>query len=204
MKAIVFIVGTGLLLWAGGLLIPAFLPDAAAVAENDSGGERFSPYVDQDGKISRPAGFRQNWVHMGTWYVPETKQAKGPGFHDVYASPGTVAAYKKTGEFPDGAVLVKEISAIDSAQLTTGDAHWAGNTAIWFVMIKDRKNRFPDNTAWGEGWGWALFKADKPLVNVAHNWKQGTGLGNCYGCHIPTKQTDWVYIEGYPTLRSEK
>lgn len=204
MKTIAFIAGIGLLVAGGVLLLPDVLPDAVAVAENGSGGEDFSPYVDQHGDISRPTGFRQNWVHLGTWYVPDSKQAAGPGFHDVYASPGTVEAYKKTGKFPDGAVLVKDIRAIKSKPLTTGDAHWAGDTAVWFVMVKDTKGRFPDNSIWGEGWGWALFKADRPSVNVTHNWKQDEGLSNCYGCHVPTRQTDWVYTEGYPTLRREK
>lgn len=198
------IASIGLLLLTGILLIPGLLPSATAVAKNDHGGDGFSPYVDQQGNISRPTGFRQNWVHMGTWYVPDTKQSAGPGFHDVYASPGTVEAYKKTGKFPDGAALVKEISAIESKRLTTGNAHWAGDAGVWFVMIKDRQNRFPDNPAWGQGWGWALFKADKPSVNIAHNWKKDAGLGNCYGCHVPTRQTDWVYVDGYPTLRSGK
>ena len=29
--------------------------------------------------------------------------------HVVYASPGTIAAYRKDGHFPDGSVLVKEV-----------------------------------------------------------------------------------------------
>lgn len=36
----------------------------------------------------------------------------GPGskqLHGVYASPGTFAAYRKDGHFPDGTILVKEV-----------------------------------------------------------------------------------------------
>jgi hypothetical protein len=53
-------------------------------------------------------------------------------------------------------VLVKEVFATDHAQLTTGDAHWATGTKVWFVMIKDDKGRYPGNPLWGDGWGWAL------------------------------------------------
>ncbi len=162
--------------------------------------DTFSAYVDAEGNISKPDGFRTDWEHLGSWFIPADEHAQGPGFHDVYASPGTAAAFKQTGEFPDGAVLVKEIRGIESKEHTTGNAHWAGDTGVWFVMVKDTQNRFPDNKSWGEGWGWALFKADNPSLNVTTNWK-GEGLNNCYGCHLPAQQTDWVYVEGYPTLR---
>lgn len=182
-----------------GLLAAALAVLMGPASAAESGNSAFSTYVDAQGQISRPTGFRQNWPHMGTWYVPDAPSAAGPGMHDVYASPGTVEAYNETGEFPDGAVLVKHISATRAEALTTGKAHYAGDTKVWFVMIKDRKNRFPDNPIWGEGWGWALFKADAPMVNVNENWKQ-SGLSNCYGCHVPATQTDWVFTQGYPAL----
>ena len=82
--------------------------------------------------------------------------------HLTYASPGTAEYYRQNKKFPDGAVLVKEINGTDHAQMTTGDAHWATGIKQWFVLIKDDKHRFPNNPLWGDGWGWALFKADVP------------------------------------------
>jgi hypothetical protein len=38
--------------------------------------------------------------------------------HEVYASPGAIAAYKKTGHFPDGTVLVKEV--VGATAMKTG------------------------------------------------------------------------------------
>lgn len=49
----------------------------------------------------------------------------------------------------------------------------------------------------------ALFMAANPSVNVIRDWKRDEGLSNCYGCHVPVKQTDWACIDGYPTLKSE-
>ena len=68
---------------------------------------------------------------------------KGNQMHVTYASPGTAAYYRKTGKFPDGAVLVKEICGTDHVQLTTGDAHWASGIQVWFVQIKDEKVATP-------------------------------------------------------------
>jgi hypothetical protein len=119
--------------------------------------------------------------------------------HATYASPGAAQYYRKNGKFADGTVLVKETFTTDHAQMTTGDARWATNkTIVWFVKIKDAKNRFPNNKLWGDGWGWALFKADAPDKQVATDYKK-----DCLGCHVPAKSTDWTYIQGFPVLKSK-
>ena len=152
-------------------------------------------YVDSKGNIARPTGFREKWTHLGTWFV---KDAKGPGYqvHDVYTQPGVAAAYRKTGQFPDGAVLVKEIRKAQLAPMTTGQAGWSADPLVWFVMVKNQKGRFKGNPHWGNGWGWALFKADNPSKDVSTNFQK-----DCIGCHVPAQKTGWVYIQGYPTLR---
>jgi cytochrome c len=124
------------------------------------------------------------------------KKAPGQGFHDVFTQPESVEAYKKTGKFPDGTVLVKEIRKINAGKMTTGQAYWAGDIASWFVMIKDAQGRFKNNPNWGEGWGWALFEAKDPNKNVSANFQK-----DCIPCHVPAKNTGWVYIQGYPTLK---
>lgn len=174
------------------------LPARAGSEETQDG--RFSPYVDASGNITRPTDVRQGWEHLGTYFVPDDEHARGPGVHDVYAEPGVAEAYLETGEWPDGAALVKEIRSIETQDMTTGTASFAGEPLVWFVMIKDREGRFSDNPIWGEGWGWALYKAEEPSVNVNEDWMEGD-LSNCYGCHIPAEATDWVFVEGYPTLR---
>ncbi len=73
---------------------------------------------------------------------------------------------------------------------------WAGDLKIWFVMVKDKTNRFPDNPIWGDGWGWALFEAKDPTKNTTTNYRI-----SCIGCHIPVEETDWVYVQGYPELK---
>jgi hypothetical protein len=63
-------------------------------------------------------------------------------------------------------------------------------------MVKDEKGRFNNNPNWGNGWGWALFKANDPTKNVSTNFQD-----DCIGCHVPAQDTGWVYIQGYPTLK---
>lgn len=151
--------------------------------------------VDKTGNIRKPSDYRDRYQTLGTYTVLDPK---GDQMHVTYASPGTAEYYRKTGKFADGTVLVKEIFGTDHAQLTTGDAHWAKGTKVWFVMIKDDKGRYPGNPLWGDGWGWALFKSDAPDKQVASNYQK-----DCIGCHLPAKNTDWVYIQGYPVLGSK-
>src|ERR1700751_5911441 len=135
--------------------------------------------VDKTGNIRKPADYRDLYQFLGTYTVLDPK---GNQMHVTYASPGTAEYYRKTGKFPDGAVLVKEVFGTEHAQLTTGDSHWASGTKVWFVKIKDDKHRFPENQLWGDGWGWALFKADDPDKQVATDYKK-----DCLGCHMPAK-----------------
>jgi len=152
--------------------------------------------VDKTGNIRKPADFRDLYQALGV-YTPVDLN-NNTEMHYTYASPGTAEYYRKTEKFADGTVLVKEVFATDHAQLTTGDAHWATGTKVWFVMIKDDKGRYPGNPLWGDGWGWALFKSDAPDKQVATNYKK-----DCLGCHVPAQSTDWVYVQGYPVLKSK-
>jgi hypothetical protein len=152
--------------------------------------------VDKTGDIRKPADFRDLYQELGV-YTPVDLN-NNTEMHYTYAPPGTAEYYRKNGKFADGTVLVKEVFATDHAQLTTGDAHWATATKVWFVMIKDDKGRYPGNPLWGDGWGWALFKSDAPDKQVATNYKK-----DCLGCHVPAKATDWVYVQGYPVLKSK-
>jgi hypothetical protein len=149
--------------------------------------------VDKTGNIRKPADYRDLYQALGTFAV--TGLNGDTEMHYTYASPGTAEYYRKNGKFADGTVLVKEVFATDHAQLTTGDAHWASAIKVWFVMIKDEKGRYPGNPLWGNGWGWALFKADAPDKQVAINYKK-----DCLGCHVPAQATDWIYVQGYPVL----
>ncbi len=164
-------------------------------ASSVTSAERFSAHVSDTGAIHLPKDFRLNMVHLGSWFVP---QGEASGFHDVYTEASTAEAYRKTGQFPDGATLVKELRGEQTGNYTTGaGVAYAVNTVKqWFVMIKDTQGRFPENPLWGDGWGWALFKPGEPMKNTATNYR-----ADCLGCHIPAKAKDWVYVEAYPTLR---
>ncbi len=182
------------------VLVLQFAPVSVARAEADieTNKESFSPYVDSKGNISFPKDFRMSMVHLGSWFVPS---GDASGFHDVFTEKESVEAFQKTGKFPDGATLIKELRGSKSATYTTGEgvSHSTEHLKQWFVMVKSSEARFEDNPLWGDGWGWAHFKPDDTHKNHAKNYKT-----DCLGCHVPAKNKDWIYTEAYPILKLNK
>ena len=62
-------------------------------------------------------------------------------------------------------------------KMTTGDAHCAKDTKVWFVLT--------------------LFKSDAPNKQVATEYKK-----DCPRCHIPAKADDWICVKRYPLLQA--
>lgn len=157
--------------------------------------------IDDKGNISLPENFNKNWVFLGAWSVAQQdKGDKGAAaLHNVYTQPDTVEYFQKNKKFPDGAILIKELFKNTTKTMTTGMVSFANEVEGWFVMVKDSKSRFKNNPLWGDGWGWVLFNATDKTKTVTTNYKI-----DCIGCHIPAKNNDWIYTEGYPILFENK
>ena len=151
--------------------------------------------VDDKGDLRVPADYRTAFQVLGSWAVANDDGQGSKQLHIVYASPGTVAAYRKDGRFPDGAVLVKEVFKTDTQNTTTGVVSRAGTLAGWFVMVKDDVGRFSGNKLWGDGWGWTWFDAANPQKTTSTDY-----MTDCQSCHLPARQSGWIYTQGYPVL----
>ena len=152
--------------------------------------------VDATGNLRVPDDYLTTYQFLGTWAVASDQGQGSKELHVVYASPGTITAYRKDGRFPDGAVLVKEVFETATTGMTTGTVSHAETLKGWFVMIKDSHDRHPGNRLWGDGWGWSWFDADNPSKTTSTDYKT-----DCLGCHVPARASDWVYVDGYPPLR---
>jgi hypothetical protein len=159
-------------------------------------GQGVTNVVDAKGNLRVPENYRTLYQTLGTWAIAADSGGRGSKeMHVVYASPGTINAYRSSGRFPDGAVLVKEVFGTSTIPMTTGTVSHAVMLKGWFVLVKDGKNSHPGNPLWGDGWAWSWFDADKPLKTTSTDYKK-----DCLGCHVPAKSTDWIYVSGYPAL----
>jgi hypothetical protein len=159
-------------------------------------GSKWKAVVDDGGNLHVPDAYRTTYQLLGSWAVAADQSHGSKELHVVYASPGTIDAYRKDGRFPDGAVLVKEVFEAATGPLTTGTVSHAETMKGWFVMVKDSKGRYAGNRLWGDGWGWSWFDADNPSKTTSTDYK-----ADCQSCHVPARGSDWIYVGGYPPLR---
>ena len=148
------------------------------------------------GELRVPENYRARFEYLGTWSIASTEEPGAKEMHIVYASPGTVSAYKRSKSFPEGTVLIKEVVQTTTEPMTTGTVSRYGTLLGWFVMQKDSKNTHSGNPLWGDGWGWSWFDGDKPTRTSSTDYRK-----DCLPCHQPAKNTDWIYLQGYPGLR---
>ena len=84
-----------------------------------AGAQNAERVVDAEGSLRVPADYRTAYQFLGSWAVADDKGKGSKEMHVVFASPGTVAAYRKDGYFPDGSVLVKEVFETATGEMTT-------------------------------------------------------------------------------------
>jgi Cytochrome P460 len=152
--------------------------------------------ADAAGNLHVPENYRARYQFMGSWAVAADDKGSKE-IHTVYASPGAVEGYLKTGHFEDGAVLVKEVFEAKTGDMTTGTVSHADKLKGWFVMVRDSKNAaHPGNPLWGDGWGWSWFDFGNTTKTTSTNYHN-----DCMGCHVPATPTDFIYVGGYPLLK---
>lgn len=157
----------------------------------------FELYVDKTGNIRVPKDYRTSFIFLGSFAVPGGDSLGGlKQLHQVYIDRDSIEYYKSHGEFPDGAMLIKELQGATAADLTTGHASFWDKNDGWFVMIKDTKGRYQNSGIWTDGWGWALIAQDAPTITTNKD------TSTCISCHTPVKKTDWVHVWGYPLLEA--
>jgi len=118
----------------------------------------------------------------------------GPGQRvlDVSSGVGDVAmlAARLVGSAEEVVVFKTTIKG-----MRTGTVSSAGTLAGWFVMVKGNLGRFPGNKLWGDGWGWSWFDGTNPQKTTSTDYTT-----DCQSCHVPARQSDWIYTHGYPVL----
>jgi hypothetical protein len=169
---------------------------------------------DADGNLLRPTGYRE-WVFVGTPLTPNDMNggmAPFPEFHAVYIDPDSWAHYKKTGEFRDGTILVKELISVGSKQATSGVGYFMGEYLGLEAAVKS-KAHFPDEPG---NWAYHSFTtpgspmegdemrkqihAGAPLKEKAKAFPTAV----CAACHVASAGEDMVFTQFYPVLRAAK
>ncbi|HXE98340.1 MAG TPA: cytochrome P460 family protein [Dongiaceae bacterium] len=175
-------------------VISAFLACVFAMALTGpvEAAQAAAKYTDK-GELMMPRNYRQ-WVFVGAPVTPNDMnngKAAFPEFHHVYIDPASFAAYKKTGKFPNGTVLVKELAGVGAKSSASGNGYFAGEFIGVAASVKDAK-RFAKEPG---NWAYFSFMGDggKALATAA-----------CNACHQQNAAEDLVFTQHYPVLRAAK
>lgn len=158
-----------------------------------------------DGKAKRPANWRR-WIYVGSPLTPNGLNggaAPFPEFHNVYVEPTAFRHYERTGEWPEGTQIAKELVLVrqngnaenGSTAEVSGVGYQQGEFAGLELAVKDKK-RFPNMAG-----GWAYFsfghKAE-PYEETAAAFPEEA----CNACHAASAETDFVFTQFYPVIRA--
>jgi hypothetical protein len=187
--------------FAGMAIIGAFvalLSNAPVTAQTAQSAAVFT----SDGKLQLPEGFRR-WVFVGAPLTPNglnDGKAGFPEYHHVYIQGQNVDAYLNTGSFPEGTVIVKELTRVldptfpdGSRTEPSGRGYFNGEFNGIDVTVKDRKRFSKTN-----GWGFFTFgHHPEPYAATAAESPADT----CAGCHAAAvAKTDMTWVQFYPLL----
>lgn len=199
--------GTMLIIIAAGLAFSFSAIDSQASSESKSDRtesaalamsqmtQAFARY-DSEGALIRPVGYRE-WVYIGTPLTPNDMNggnAAFPEFHNVYVDPVSWAEYKKSGEFPDGTVVIKELVSVGGKSASSGKGYFMGEFVGLEAAVKDSK-RFPKEA---NGWAYFSFGHSYPLEKKVKAQAQAS----CAQCHLTAPGGSMVFSQYYPVLRA--
>lgn len=165
-----------------------------ALSESRPSGVSFT----EDGQLLQPQGYHK-WVYVGSPLTPNDLnggKAAFPEFHSVYINPAALAEYEKTGVFPDGTMLVKELVSVGGKSATSGKGYFMGEFIGLEVAVKDA-TRFKDEPG---NWAYFSFGHEYPLKDRT----APQPVANCNTCHGASAAQDYVFTQYYPVLRAAK
>jgi len=157
------------------------------------------PGFNEAGELLRPDVRYREWVYVGTPLTPNElnpPEAAFPEFHNVYIHPSDFDHWKRTGQFPDGTILMKELVTVGATQAVSGNGYFMGEFIGLEATIKDSV-RFPDEPG---NWAYFSFGHSYPLADSAAAFPAAA----CNACHLTSARDDWVFTQYYPVLTAAK
>ncbi len=157
-------------------------------------------YKIKDGQLERPTGYRE-WVYVGTPVTPNDMndgKAAFPEHHNVYIDPDSWKHWKRTGEFRDGTILIKELVSVGSKSAVSGNGYFQGEFIGLEAVIKSKKH-FP-----GEPGNWAYYSFSTPDHKTLARTATPFPTESCNNCHAAAAADDFVFTQYYPVLRGGK
>lgn len=178
-------VGVGLI--AGVTLLSS--TKAAAVKTQPTG-----PVFDADGKLKLPTGYRR-WVFVGAPSTPNGLNTWKRG------SRNTITLYLKTGSFPEGTVIVKELTRVLDPTFPDGSRSEPSGRGYFNRAYNGMDVTVKDSKRFAKTNGWGFFNFGHHPEPYAETSAEASA-SECAGCHAAyVVKTDMTWVQFYPMLR---
>jgi len=149
-------------------------------------------------ELLQPVNYRE-WIFVGTPLTPNDMnegKAAFPEFHNVYIDPASWAEYKKTGKFPEGTVMVKELVSVGSKLAASGAGYFQGEFIGLEAAVKSSAKHPKEPGNWGYYSFTQLGKEPAKVTSIK-------ATQSCNACHQASAKQDYVFTQYYPVLRAE-
>ena len=181
------------------------------VSQQDSASRIRPAAFEKDGSLHLPDSYRQ-WEHVGTRIKPDGRsvldgsQITTPQVMDTYVAPAASDSFKKTGTWPEGTQIVKEISLIKTGKdcdkntfvcsTSFGSGIFQASYIGMGMMVKDSK-RFPSEPG---NWGYFAFRSNGSTYQATATLRPQQ---QCAFCHMRlASSTDYVFSRTHIGLLS--
>jgi Cytochrome P460 len=158
-----------------------------------------------DGKLKLPTGFR-NWVFVGGPLTPNGLnggEANFPEFHNVYVEARDLDAYKKTGTFPEGTLIVKELTLVLEPTFPDGSRTEPSGRGFFNGAFNGIDATVKNSKRFAKTNGWGFFTFGHHALPYAASAAEAP-VSECAGCHIANvAKTDMTWVQFYPLLRDK-
>ena len=153
------------------------------------GAAHAAPAYTAAGALVMPAGYRV-WVFLSAGidmnYSDRAPMDGGSMFDNVFVDPASWQAFKATGRWPDGTMLVKE----DRGGSSHGSINKHGQFQTAALMGLEVHVR--DEARFKGGWGFFAFDSEKPAALIPAG-------ASCYACHGAHGAVQTTFTQFYPT-----
>ncbi len=153
------------------------------------------------GELERPAGFRR-WVFIGSPLTPNALNggaAGFPEFHNVYVAPAALDHYRRTGDWPEGTVLVKELQLTKPGTFEDGSRDEASGRGFFPGTPNGLDVSVKDSTRFAATHGWGFFNFGHHAPPYAAS-APAAPVEACAGCHAANAHEDMVFSGFYRQL----
>ena len=164
--------------------------------------DNWKPAWTEKNELKQPVGYRQ-WIYLGSPLTPEglnDNKAGFPEFHNVYIPRQVLEAFKKTGEYPEGSIFVKELQLTlppagfpdGSRTEVSGRGYFPGVFNGMDVMVKDSKRCATTNNWCYFNFGHHALPYEKTSAIIP--------VEKCAACHIAAADKNMHFTQFYQLL----